>query len=303
MATTGLVVVLASCGSSSEEPQIGALETTTTPVAEPSALPPTTGNAVSTSLIGPPAPAEAGLPELDASQESAIRLLPVIEQTIPHDTGSYTQGLLIEDGHMFESAGQTGQSNLREIDPVTGEVIRRVDNDSAVFAEGLELVGDRLIQLTWRAGVAYVWDVEDFALLDTYRYDGEGWGLCFDGERLVMSDGSASLTFRDPSTFEPIGQVGVTLNGRPVERLNELECVGGYVLANVWQTDEIMVIDPGPGRVVGHVDGSELKRAADAMYEGAEVFNGIAYDESTDRFHLTGKYWPLTFVVRFAAAP
>jgi glutamine cyclotransferase len=230
------------------------------------------------------------------------RLVPVVEEVLPHDPEAFTQGYVLEDGRLFESAGKYGESTLREVDPATGEVVRVVENDPDVFAEGLELVGDRLIQLTWREETAFVWDADSFELIDSFTYAGEGWGLCDDGSRLVMSDGSASLTFRDRDTFAELGDVAVTLGEVAIERLNELECVGGLLFANVWLTTDIVVIDPESGEVVAVIDASLLRDQAAALAFGdfeVNVLNGIAYDEITDRFHLTGKYWPVSFVVRF----
>ncbi len=231
--------------------------------------------------------------------DGVVNFALVVEEVVPHDPSAYTQGLVWDGNRLFESAGRYGESTLREVDPATGEVRRLVRNDPAVFAEGLELIDDRLYQLTWREEVAFVWDAGTFDLLDTFSYEGEGWGLCFDGDRLVMSDGSATLRFRDPADFTETGSVTVVRDGRPVERLNELECLDGLVLANIWQSTEIVVIDPATGAVVGSVTGgATLLEQARAEYENAEVFNGIAFDEATGRFLVTGKHWPFMFVVR-----
>jgi glutamine cyclotransferase len=250
------------------------------------------GEPADTAAPGPP------VPESLIGAAEPVALTPVVIGAVPHDRDSFTQGLIVEAGRMFESSGRYGRSTLREVDPDTGEVVRRIDNNPEIFAEGLELVDDRLIQLTWRAGLAYVWDVESFDPQDIWTYDGEGWGLCHDGVRFVMSDGSDRLFFRDSDTFEVIGSVSVTFEGAPVDQLNELECVDGWVLANVWRDTVILVIDPGTGVVRGVVDGSTLVAAASEAYPEIGVLNGIAFDEQTGHFHLTGKYWPTTFVVR-----
>jgi glutamine cyclotransferase len=216
---------------------------------------------------------------------------------LPHERDAYTQGLLWWDGQLFESTGREGESTLRRLDPATGSVEQRIDLPNQYFGEGLALVDGRFIMLTWRAQRAFVFDRDSFAELDTYRYQGEGWGLCHDGDRLVMSDGTDLLTFRDPVTFEPIGERRVELRGRPLYKLNELECVDGAVYANVWEEDYIVRIDPDSGQVTDHIDAAGLLRGDDLI--GAEVLNGIAYDPDDETFYITGKWWPKMFEVRF----
>jgi glutaminyl-peptide cyclotransferase len=216
----------------------------------------------------------------------------------PHDTGAFTQGLLWHDGALYESTGLYGASSLRRVDLESGEVlaVRYLADDR--FAEGLARVGDELIQLTWRAQEAYRWPLAGFErgdpALATYAYDGEGWGLCFDGERLVMSDGSARLTFRDPEAFTPLGSVDVTLDGEPLARLNELECIGDQVWANVWYDDRVVRIDPDDGRVTGVLDASSLLSPEERAGLSPEaVLNGIAWRPESGTLLLTGKLWPV----------
>lgn len=223
------------------------------------------------------------------------RLKVKVLSTRPHDPGAYTQGLLFSNGALFESTGLNGRSSLREVDPKTGKVRRRIEVPQQYFAEGLALADNRLIQLTWQNGVAFVYDPATFQKVGELRYNGEGWGLCYDGQRLVMSDGSDLLLFRDPKTFAPQGQVNVTLAGEPVYQLNELECVNGAVYANVWQTDDILRIDPSTGRVTAVIDASGLLSAQEKQQ--AEVLNGIAYDPAKKTFLITGKLWPKMFEV------
>ncbi len=184
---------------------------------------------------------------LDAVPTPPERLRVRILQRHPHDRDAFTQGLLWHDGVLYESTGLRHRSTLRKVELDTGEVDRRRALAPELFAEGLALVGDRLIQLTWTSGQAHVWSLGEFDHQRTFQYQGEGWGLCYDGEHLVMSNGSAELTFRDPETFRVERRVTVRDSGRPVRELNELECVDGVVWANVWQTDRIVRIDPSDG--------------------------------------------------------
>ena len=254
----------------------------------------TTAAAVTTTA--PPAPADTKVPPDPLSVEPAS-VEPVFVRALPHDPQAFTQGLVLGDGVFYESTGLYGESTVRIVDPGTGHVIRSTSLEDGFFGEGLELVGDRLIQLTWREGTAFIWDAETLAPLGAFSYEGEGWGLCAQEDRLVMSDGSSRLTFRDRTTFEPVGGVEVLRSGEPVERINELECVEDLVYANVWQTEEIVVIDPGTGRVVGQIDASSLLDRLGST-DGIDVLNGIAYDPGDESFYLTGKLWPAIFQVR-----
>ena len=231
------------------------------------------------------------------------RLTVEVLRAVPHRTDAFTQGLVWADDTLYESTGLVGRSSLAAIDPDSGEVADEVAVDPAVFAEGLALVGDELVQLTWQDGIAYRYDATSLELLEQHTYGGEGWGLCHDGERLVMSDGSPELTFRDADSFEETGRLTVTWDGHPVEELNELECVADVVYANVWHTDEILAIDATTGEVQSVVDASPLRDRLDPPVTDPEsVLNGIAHDPGADTFWLTGKRWPQLFEVRFVEA-
>ena len=240
---------------------------------------------------------ESGGPAAAQSAPVLQSLAVEVHRTLPHDTSAYTQGLLWWDGKLYESTGQYGTSDLRRLDPATGAVEQRVDIDAAYFGEGLARVDDQLIMLTWKAQRAFVFGIESFDRRRTFRYRGDGWGLCNDGRRLVMSNGSNRLTFRDRRTFEPLGEVAVTLRGLPLMQLNELECVGDAVYANVYQTDFLVRIDPSSGRVTHQIDASGLLTPAEARR--ADVLNGIAFDPGTERFYITGKLWPTMYEVTF----
>jgi glutaminyl-peptide cyclotransferase len=239
--------------------------------------------------------APRGLPETGTAERLRVEVL----ATFPHDPDAFTQGLELRDGLLYESTGRYGRSDVRVTDLETGAVLRRVPLPDEFFGEGLTLVGDHVWQLTWQEQVALRRDRESLAERDRVAYDGQGWGLCHDepGGRLVMSDGSAELTFRDPETFAVRGTVRVRHGDLPVERLNELECVGGVVWANVWLTDEIVRIDPSTGAVTAVVDASGLLPAD--QRPGVDVLNGIAAVPGTDTFVITGKLWPTVFHVRF----
>ncbi len=232
--------------------------------------------------------------------EPAIFTVEVIAD-YPHDPSAFTQGLLWHEGALYESTGHRGESTLREVDPETGQTVRQVEVPEAYFAEGLALTEDRFVQLTWQAGHALVYDMETLEQTDTWAYEGEGWGLCYDGDYFYMSDGSPAIQIRDPETFEVLHQGRVTFRGELVKDLNELECVGDYIYANVWKADVILQIDKANGQVVGLIDASELLAPEERaeLEEGREVLNGIAYNTDEDTFYLTGKHWPKLFEVRF----
>ena len=217
--------------------------------------------------------------------------------TRPHDETAFTQGLEFYGDRLFESRGLRGSSGLAEINASDGEVLRDISLAPQLFGEGITIVGDTIIQLTWTSGKAFVYDIETLSVVDQFEYEGEGWGLCFDGTSLYMSDGSDILTLRDPVTFAITGSMKVTSDLVSVNRLNELECVDNHVYANMWQTDTIIGIDTSSGHVDRVIDASALQ-----TYEGvsvANVLNGIAYSKASDSFLVTGKLWPLMFEVVF----
>jgi glutaminyl-peptide cyclotransferase len=243
-------------------------------------------------------PAGAG----DVTPRGGVERLTVqVIEALPHDADAFTQGLLLHDGYLYESTGLYGESTVRRVEPDTGTVIESVDLPSEQFGEGLALAGDRLYQMTWQEQTVHTYDVDGLRPLGDHTYDGEGWGLCYDGERLVMSDGSSTLWFRDPDTFNAIGQVQVTMDSSPVARLNELECVGDAVYANVWMTDQILKIDPSTGDVRAVVDASGLLPRGALLNRDPRdaVLNGIAYDSDRQVFYVGGKWWPTLFEACF----
>ncbi|WP_425569961.1 glutaminyl-peptide cyclotransferase [Rhodococcus olei] len=234
------------------------------------------------------------------TSSSVPRLHVEVLGTSPHDPTSFTQGLEVSGAELLEGTGLLGRSHISARDLGTGVERVRVPLPDDVFGEGLTVAGDTVWQLTWRDHVAFARDRDTLAERARVTYDGEGWGLCAQANRLVMSNGSDTLTFRDPVTFQPVGSVAVTLDGKPVDRLNELECTpDGMVYANVWQTSDIVRIDPATGRVVAIVDASGLLTAE--QEKGVDVLNGIAAVPGTDRFLITGKLYPFVFDVRFVS--
>nr|WP_245782481.1 glutaminyl-peptide cyclotransferase [Actinokineospora terrae] len=227
-------------------------------------------------------------------------LRPQVLAEIPHDQGAFTQGLELVDGVLYEGTGLEGRSELRATDPADGSVQERTQLPSEFFGEGITVVGDRIWQITWQNGVAVERDRSTLAERRRVTYAGEGWGICHDGTRLVMSDGTDKLTFRDPTTFAATGEVRVRDAQGPVERLNELECVNGAVYANIWETDRIVRIDPASGGVTAVVDLTGLLPEGERT--GADVLNGIAAVPGTDEFIVTGKLWPKLYRVRFATS-
>ena len=241
-------------------------------------------------------PASTPTPQVVPAPE---RLTVRVVARYPHDREAFTQGLLWHDGKLYESTGLYAQSSVRRVDVKTGKVEAQAPLQPTLFGEGLALVGDELVQLTWREGRALRWSRAALALTGESRYDGEGWGLTFDGSQLIQSDGSARLTFRDPATLAVTRTLEVADGGHPVSLLNELELVDGALYANIWTTDEIVRIDPATGRVTARIDASPLREELMGQNIADDaVLNGIAWRPETKTFLLTGKLWPTLFEVQ-----
>ncbi|MFA7508853.1 glutaminyl-peptide cyclotransferase [Mycolicibacterium sp. jd] len=243
--------------------------------------------AVAVGTVSPVAHAEPAVPVVE----------PVVLEEIAHDPEAFTQGFEISGGVLYEGTGQAGQSQMRTLDPDTGEVTRAVDIPGDYFGEGITVVGDRIWQLTYRDEVAVEWDRAALTPVREVPVPGEGWGLCYDGERLIRSDGTNRLTFHDPTDFTETGGVDVTRDGRALNGLNELECVDGQVWANLWPSDNIVRIDPASGAVDLVVNAAGLR--ARGIPPSAQVLNGIAHVGGS-QFLLTGKDWPKTFRVQMS---
>jgi glutaminyl-peptide cyclotransferase len=220
-----------------------------------------------------------------------------IVHTYPHDRQAFTQGLLYLDGVLYEGTGDWEQSSIRKVKLETGEVLQKRDLPGQYFGEGIIVWKDRLLELTWKAEKGFIYDLASFQPKGEFAYPGEGWGLTTDGQRIIMSDGTADLRFWDPQTLRETGRITVREDGRPLDQLNELEWVKGEIYANVWQTDRIVRIDPKTGAVVGSIDCRGLLTNADRNNQ-TDVLNGIAYDAKQDRLFVTGKRWPKLFEIK-----
>ena len=231
---------------------------------------------------------------------SNLDVIPVytynIINTYPHDRNAFTQGLVFEDGVLYEGTGGLGHSTLRRVELATGNILQIRELSAQFFGEGITIYGDKIIQLTWKSNVGFVYDKDSFELLQEFSYPSEGWGITHDGERLIMSDGTSTLRFLDPQAFQEIGQLEVFDNDGPVTRLNELEYIKGEIYANIWQMDRVARIAPETGRVTGWIELGGLLTTEDCL-EPVDVLNGIAYDTGTDRLFVTGKLWPKLFEI------
>lgn len=220
-----------------------------------------------------------------------------IVHTYPHDQQAFTQGLIYLDGHLYESTGLYGRSSLRMEDLTTGRILKFQPAPNNDFGEGLTNWGNTLIQLTWKAHTALIYDLSTFRFLRSVHYPGEGWGLTQNGKQLILSDGSATLRFLDPTTFREVRHIKVTDHGKPVTQLNELEWVRGEIYANIWHSNQIARISPATGRVLGWINLKGLLPSSEHTNPEA-VLNGIAYDSVGNRLFVTGKLWPKLFEIQ-----
>ncbi|MEO1041889.1 MAG: glutaminyl-peptide cyclotransferase [Pseudomonadota bacterium] len=221
-----------------------------------------------------------------------------VVNTFPHETDAFTQGLLFADGVLIESTGLEGFSRLRKIDMRTGAAWKQINLPDDVFGEGTALVGDQLVVLTYKAGQGFVFDLETLKQTAGFTYTGDGWGLTYDGERLIMSDGTSFLRFLDPNDYKEIGRLQVTISGRPLRLINELEYIDGQVWANIYGQDWIARIDPTTGVVTATADLSQLYPRSVRGNSVWNALNGIAYEENSDRLFVTGKNWPSLFEIK-----
>ena len=218
----------------------------------------------------------------------------------PHDRNAFTQGLFIRDGYFYESTGLKGQSTIRQVAIQTGQVLKSVRLPDTVFGEGIIDWQDRVIGVTWTAGIGVEIGLKDFKMRRTFRYEGQGWGLTKDDSHLILSDGTNILRKFDPETLQEVDALAVTAKGQPVKHLNELEWVDGEIFANVWMTDRIARINPETGAVTGWIDLTGLLNSQGTVRSQVDVLNGIAYDGN--RLFVTGKLWPLMFQIELTDA-
>jgi glutamine cyclotransferase len=219
-----------------------------------------------------------------------------VVNSIPHDSRAFLQGLVWHNG-FFESTGRFGRSSLRRVEYPTGKVLQQVDLDAQYFGEGLAMVDNRLVQLTWQSHRGFVYDRDTFKLIREFSYDTEGWGLTYDGKSLILSDGTSILTFLDPENFKPTRKLSVKINGEELRDLNELEYIDGEIWANVWHTDQIARIDPSSGQVKSYLNLAGILPDGETSDPEA-VLNGIAYDAQNKRIFVSGKLWPRIFEIR-----
>ena len=219
-----------------------------------------------------------------------------VVNTYPHDREAFTQGLEYRNGFLYEGTGLHGRSTLRKVKLETGVVLQKLSLPAHFFGEGISVLGDRIVQLTWQSETGFVWGLQDFKLQRQFSYRGEGWGLTTDGRHLYFSDGTNEIRVLDGQTLAETRRIRVLENGRPLKDLNELEWVEGEILANVWQTDRIVKINPLTGRVTGSIDLTGILPAPERA--GTDVLNGIAYDAAGKRLFVTGKLWPKLFHIR-----
>jgi glutaminyl-peptide cyclotransferase len=220
-----------------------------------------------------------------------------VVKAFPHDRTAFTQGLEYRDGFLYEGTGKVGNSSLRKVELATGRVLQQYDLPQPYFGEGITVVNQQILELTWQSQSGFIYDKSSFRVLRSFNYPGEGWGLTNDGKQIYMSDGSAQIRVWDPVTLKEVRRITVRDGATPITELNELEWVKGEIYANVWQTDRIARISPADGKVLGWIDLSGILPRAERPDPDA-VLNGIAYDAAGDRLFVTGKLWPKIFEIK-----
>jgi len=231
------------------------------------------------------------------NSETATDYTYKVVKTYPHDPNAFTQGLVFENGLLYEGTGLNGHSTLRKVQLQTGSILQMHKLPDKFFGEGITIYKDRIIQLTYKSNVGFVYGKDSFKLLQSFNYPTEGWGITHDGKQIIMSDGTSTLYFLDPETFKQTGCIKVHDKGVPVSGLNELEYVKGEILANVWPTERIVIIAPRTGKVIGWINMNGLLKQQDSV-QFVDVLNGIAYDAAGDRLFVTGKFWPKLFEIK-----
>jgi glutaminyl-peptide cyclotransferase len=228
-----------------------------------------------------------------------------VKHVFNHDTASFTEGLEFHDGSFYESDGgnddNIGYSSLRRVEPSTGKVLQKTDIDKKIFAEGIAIIGDKILQLTYKENIGFVYDLKTLKLLEQFQCQNsrEGWGLCFDGQKIYNSDGSNNIYFLNKDTYRQEGYIEVYDQNGPVKNINELEYIDGKIYANIWESDRVVIINPKNGQVTGEIDLSKLY-PSEKRNAGADVLNGIAYDKKDKRLFVTGKKWDKLFEIKLS---
>ena len=221
----------------------------------------------------------------------------VVLRTMPHDVRSYTEGLIIYDDKILESTGLNGQSWIAEVDPSTGQSNKKIILDNRYFGEGITVLNKKIYHLTYQEKTGFIYDVSTYEKIGEFNYKTQGWGITHDNTSLIMSDGTDKLYFLDTLSLQVNRTLSVTDSGRKIKKLNELEYCNGYIFANVWETSMIVKIDPANGNVVGRLDLSRLTNDSKRMHPQSDVLNGIAFDQNLNALLVTGKYWPLSYLI------
>ncbi len=236
--------------------------------------------------------------ESSPSNDAVEQYTYTVVHAYPHETSAFTEGLAYDNGFLYESTGLYGNSTLRRVDLTTGAVLQELSVGNEYFGEGIAIVGNEILQLTWQEHIVFVYDKTTFALLGNFSNTEEGWGLAYNGSDLIMSDGSSNLYFVNPITFQRVGQVEVRDGNAPVVNINELEYVNGNVYANIWLTQKIAVIDPQTGQVKAWIDLTGIQDTR--SFNSEQVLYGIAYDAQNNRLFVTGKDWPRLFEIKIS---
>jgi glutamine cyclotransferase len=223
-----------------------------------------------------------------------------IVKTYPHDTSSFTQGLILYKGELYEGTGEYGRSNLQKVNLVNGKIEKKIALDGQYFGEGITILRDTVYQLTWQEKVVFAYTLNDFKKVKEFKIDTQGWGITTDGEELIVSDGSSNLYYYNPSTFQLLRTQSITEGGSLSYNLNELEYIDGFIYANQWQAPYILKIDPGSGTIVGKIDLTDIWNRVKAKDPMVDVPNGIAYDTASKKIYITGKKWPELYEIELS---
>ncbi|MBN2029367.1 glutaminyl-peptide cyclotransferase [bacterium] len=249
-------------------------------------------------LLSPTLYVSTQTPTASPTGEAITNFSPVIVKEYPHDSSAFTQGLVIHENILYESTGLYGNSSIRKVNINTGGIEKIRYLPEQYFAEGIAIVNDRIIQITWKSGVGFVYNLETFELINTFEYQHEGWGLTYDGDLLYMSDGTEKIHVLNPMDYSEVDVIEVRYNNEPLQLINELEYIDGSIYANIWKTSEIAIIHPMSGRVTGWINLEDLVERFHEYPRHIDVLNGIAYNADKGKIYITGKLWPKLFEIQ-----